>query len=148
MSADIGMLRDEFLRLARAMRESARCMVDPVVFDRFGLTPQQMYVLMAVRDHPGAPTGSISDSAGILRTNFAQVCRKLEEAGLVERRRSDEDHRVVRLQLTDRGRAVVDAVDRTVEERLSAQFEAEDPSFVEDLVCGMRNMRAFVERLA
>lgn len=144
---DLGSFRSEFIHLAHAMHDSARRVVGPASCQRLGLTPQQLFALVAVRENPGAPTGSISDSAGILRTNFAQVCRKLEDAGLVERRRSDEDRRVMRLELTERGREVLGSLDRIVDERLGAQLAAEGPERAEDVVRSVRVLREFVDRL-
>ena len=70
-----------------------------------GLTPAQHQLLLAIRGHePGAP--SMSDVAEHLLTRHhstVQLVDRAERAGLVERHADEEDHRVVRLNLTTLG---------------------------------------------
>src|ERR1700704_6324166 len=70
-----------------------------------GLTPAQHQLLLAIRGHePGAP--SMSDVADHLLTRHhstVQLVDRAERAGLVERHADEEDHRIVRLHLTNLG---------------------------------------------
>ena len=70
-----------------------------------GLTPAQHQLLLAIRGHqPGAP--SMRDIAEHLLTRHhstVQLVDRAERAGLVERHADEEDHRIVRLHLTNLG---------------------------------------------
>ena len=71
-----------------------------------GLTPAQHQLLLAIKGH-GDPRGpTVSDVADylLLRHHSAVgLVDRAEEAGLIARRRSDADQRVVRLKLTRTG---------------------------------------------
>lgn len=140
--------REEFIRLARVMDGCVHRMVDPVARQECGLSPQQMSVLATLRLEPGMPSGEASDRAGILRTNFAQICRRLEEEGCVERRRADDDRRVMRLYLTEKGEELVDAFNREIDGRFEQMCAGEPPEEFDRAVEGLRSVREFLERLS
>lgn len=75
-----------------------------------GLTAQQSQLLLAVRAHPNATPPSIRELAGYLLIRHHSVvglANRVEAAGLVRRFADEQDQRVVRLQLTDRGRSLI-----------------------------------------
>jgi DNA-binding MarR family transcriptional regulator len=87
---------------------------------RAGLTAPQHQLLLAIRGHPGAP--SISDVAShlLLRHHSAvELVDRAERAGLVARSPDAEDHRVVRLSLTETGEAKLVALAQAHLEELS-----------------------------
>jgi uncharacterized protein YeaO (DUF488 family)/DNA-binding MarR family transcriptional regulator len=80
-----------------------------------GLTPAQHQLLLAIRGHedPRGPTiGEVADYLLLRHHSTVGLVDRADAAGLVSRHRDSEDHRVVRLQLTERGAASL--------ERLSA----------------------------
>ncbi|MBW3590644.1 MAG: MarR family transcriptional regulator [Actinobacteria bacterium] len=69
-----------------------------------GITAAQHQLLLAVRGHDGAP--SVSDLAKhlLLRHNSAvELVDRTAQAGLIRRLPDPEDHRSVRLELTEEG---------------------------------------------
>lgn len=90
-------------------------------FERHGLNSASFDVLAALR-RSGAPyrktgtqlaSGSLLSSAGVtFRLD------RLEQAGLIERQRDEEDRRVVHSSLTDKG---LEVIDRTIEDHLVAE---------------------------
>jgi uncharacterized protein YeaO (DUF488 family)/DNA-binding MarR family transcriptional regulator len=71
-----------------------------------GLTGAQHQLLLAVRGHkdPRGPTiGEVADYLLLRHHSAVGLIDRADEAGLVKRSRNDEDHRVVRLHLTDDG---------------------------------------------
>ena len=64
-----------------------------------GLTHAQWIPLFKLSAHPGATVAEL-----------ARLLDRLEAKGLCQRERSSEDRRVVRLALTDQGRAVADQI--------------------------------------
>lgn len=78
-----------------------------------GLTPAQHQLLLAIRGHadPAGPTiGEAADYLLLRHHSAVGLVDRAEAAGLVLRTRSEEDHRVVRLQLTADGAARLEAL--------------------------------------
>jgi DNA-binding MarR family transcriptional regulator len=68
-----------------------------------GLTPAQHQLLLAIRGHsdPRGPTiGEVADYLLLRHHSAVGLIDRADAAGLVERVRDPEDHRLVRLQLT------------------------------------------------
>ncbi len=73
-----------------------------------GLTPAQHQLLLAIRGHGDQPAPTIGEVADYLLLRHHSVVGlvdRAEAAGLVYRLRDDEDHRIVRLYLTEAGAA-------------------------------------------
>ncbi len=78
-----------------------------------GLTPAQHQLLLAIRGHrdPRGPTiGEVSDYLLLRHHSTVGLVDRADAAGLVTRTRSKEDHRVVRLQLTEVGAQRLEAL--------------------------------------
>lgn len=80
---------------------------------RVGLTHMQHQLLLAVRGHadPIGPTiGDVADYLMLRHHSAVELANRVEAGGWVVRRRDARDARVVRLALTDKGSAAVDAL--------------------------------------
>lgn len=78
-----------------------------------GLTPAHHQLLLAIRGHQGedGPTiGEVADSLLLRHHSTVELIDRAESAGLVRRARSDDDHRMVRLYLTEEGAARLEAL--------------------------------------
>ena len=92
-----------------------------------GLTAAQYPVLWMVCLHPdrrGVPQGSISDGLVTQASDVSRLVSRLEAAGLVERRRSPDDARVVLVRSTRRGRSVFERATSRVKQMHRTQFGA------------------------
>jgi uncharacterized protein YeaO (DUF488 family)/DNA-binding MarR family transcriptional regulator len=72
------------------------------------LTPAQHQLLLAIRGHedPRGPTiGEVADYLLLRHHSVVGLVDRADTAGLVSRHRDQQDHRVVRLRLTDAGAA-------------------------------------------
>jgi len=72
-----------------------------------GLSPAQHQLLLAIRGHRderGPTIGDVADALLLRHHSAVGLVDRAETAGLVRRRRDPEDHRVVRLELSARGR--------------------------------------------
>ncbi|MGN6302118.1 MAG: MarR family winged helix-turn-helix transcriptional regulator [Angustibacter sp.] len=80
---------------------------------RFGLTSAQHQLLLAVRGHDGeqAPTiGEVAEYLLVRHHSVVELVDRTADLGFVARVHDGHDHRVVRLQLTARGRSAVRAL--------------------------------------
>lgn len=78
-----------------------------------GLTPAHHQLLLAVRGHGGngGPTiGEVADYLLLRHHSTVELVDRAEAAGLVRRTRSDDDHRMVRLSLTEEGASRLEAL--------------------------------------
>jgi len=95
-----------------------------------GLTAAQYPVLWVAclhGDEKGIPLGSISDGLVTHASDVSRLVTRLEAAGLLERTRSNDDHRVVRVRPTERGRVVFERATEEVKALHREQFsELED----------------------
>lgn len=93
-----------------------------------GLTPAQHQLLLAIRGHgdPRGPTiGEVADYLLLRHHSTVGLIDRADAAGLVTRTRDQEDHRVVRLQLTERSEVTLETLSALhLEEltRLAAQL--------------------------
>lgn len=71
-----------------------------------GLTPAQHQLLLAIRGHSdsrGPTIGEVADYLLLRHHSTVELVDRADGAGLVTRSRDPDDHRVVRLQLTETG---------------------------------------------
>lgn len=104
----------------------------------FGITPVQYGLLTILSTHPDADQVTLANALGIDRTNVADVLRRLEQGGLIDRRRNAEDRRMVLARLTPQGEDLVERMHpsmATAQERLlSVLSEAEREVFLSTLM--------------
>jgi DNA-binding MarR family transcriptional regulator len=80
-----------------------------------GLTPAQHQLLLAIKGHPGKAAPTVGELAHYLASKHHSVVEligRAEGAGLVERRRDEDDHRVVHLVLTPLGEERIEELSR------------------------------------
>lgn len=71
-----------------------------------GLTYPQFLVLMALWETDGQSVGRLGDRLGLESNTLTPLLKRMEAAGLLERRRSATDERQVLALLTPRGRSI------------------------------------------
>ena len=78
-----------------------------------GLTPAQHQLMLAIRGHGDPPGPTIGEAAEYLllqHHSAVGLVDRAEAAGLIRRSRTDADHRVVRLHLTEEGAQRIEAL--------------------------------------
>lgn len=86
-----------------------------------GLTPTQHQLLLAIKGHPGEEAPTVGELADYLVTKHHSVVELIDravDAGVVERRRDDEDGRVVHLVLTPLGEERIEGLSALALEEL------------------------------
>ncbi|MGY4102589.1 MarR family winged helix-turn-helix transcriptional regulator [Nocardia sp. R16R-3T] len=73
---------------------------------QLGLTYPQYLVMLALWERDGRSVGDICHALSLDSGTLSPLLKRLEAAGLIERRRSAADERRVDIQLTERGRAL------------------------------------------
>jgi DNA-binding MarR family transcriptional regulator len=86
-----------------------------------GLTPRQLAVLVTVSNNEGLSQTGLVDRTGIDRSTLADIVRRMQRKGLLQRRRTKEDARAYAVKLTDEGRKVLRTAEplaRRVDDRI------------------------------
>lgn len=93
------------VRTARSMKK----MLDIRLLD-YGITSAQLTVLNALVDNNGASLSEIGKIVYLDRPAITGLADRLERDGLVERRRTTTDRRIIRLHLTQKGTDLLDKI--------------------------------------
>lgn len=105
-----------------------------------GLTPRQLAVLVAVAESEGLSQTDVVDRTGIDRSTVAEMVRRMQRKGLVQRRRTREDARAYAVKLTDEGRRVLRTAEplaKRIDERV---LDALPTKQREQFIAGLRTI--------
>ena len=121
-TTDASTQREAFIALMRAHSQLVAEM--EALFAEHGLSEPQFNALRIVRGAgpKGLPTQQIAERLISRQPDVTRLIDRLCEAGLVERRRCEEDRRVVYVVLTAAGRRKLAALDAPVDALHAAQF--------------------------
>jgi DNA-binding MarR family transcriptional regulator len=89
------------------------------------LTPRQFAVLRAIADSEEPSQTTLVEKTGIDRSTMADIVRRLNSKGLLQRRRTRRDARMYAVRLTDRGIAALKLAEpaaRSTDERILASL--------------------------
>ncbi|MBI3098132.1 MAG: MarR family transcriptional regulator [Planctomycetes bacterium] len=73
----------------------------------FGVTGPQLWLLRTLEDTSPLTVGEIADRMYLHISTVSSVLDRLEERDFIARERDSADHRIVRVRLTGRGRALL-----------------------------------------
>jgi len=95
----------EFLDLHSKTTKVLRALSDAAM-RRHGLHLGQNYVLAVLWEQDGRTPGEVAAALHVTTPTVVKMATRMATAGLLTRRRDDRDNRLVRLWLTDAGRAL------------------------------------------
>jgi DNA-binding MarR family transcriptional regulator len=72
-----------------------------------GLSGAQLWALAEIAGMPGLKVGELARQLGVHVSTASNLLRRLEEFSLIKRKRIGDDQRVVRLQLSAKGRKIL-----------------------------------------
>ena len=87
---------------------ASRCVVNRYtpLLKPLGITYTQYLVLLVLWENDGITVGEICDRLMLDNGTVSPLLKKMQQEGFVDKKRSDEDDRVVLITLTDEGRAL------------------------------------------
>ncbi|HQE22497.1 MAG TPA: MarR family transcriptional regulator [Syntrophomonadaceae bacterium] len=104
--------------------------------DEFGVNMAQSFILFCLLEKDGSTLSEIGNRAQIENSSLTTMVDKLERDGLVERRLCSQDRRVIRLHLTDKGRAMGQEI-LSIGTQLNNRFRNELGDISEDFMKGL-----------
>lgn len=114
----------EFLDLHGSTSKVLRALADAAM-RRHGLHVGQNHLLAALWEQDGRTPGEVAAALNVTTPTVVKMADRMTTSGLLSRRRDDRDQRLVRLWLTDAGRALrapVEAERRSIEEKVTADL--------------------------
>jgi DNA-binding MarR family transcriptional regulator len=118
----------DFLRRLWSLNHALE-MLSARLDQRLGVTAQQRLVIRCVGKYPGVTAGQLAALLHVDPGTASATLKRLEEKGLVERRRDPRDMRRAALGLTSKGREIDRPQQGTVEEaseKLLSEIPTED----------------------
>ena len=104
--------------------------------------------VLAVLDIDGPmPMGGLAEALDVSQASATGIVDRMEQRGLVERRRIDDDRRVVRVALTDEGRRLIAGMAAERREHLAAMLETLTDAELEGFLLGTRALHRARARL-
>jgi DNA-binding MarR family transcriptional regulator len=144
IAQDVGMKRDPADRLSRSpihlLHRAGQCAGDVFQAEMKveGLTPRQLAVLTTVALNEGLSQTGLVERTGIDRSTLADIVRRMQRKGLLQRRRTREDARAYAVKLTDEGRRILRTAEplaKKVDDRiLDALPNKQRDQFIDDLL--------------
>jgi homoprotocatechuate degradation regulator HpaR len=107
------------------------------IFNEFGLTEQQWRVLRVLWEHDEIAFRELSNLTLIPAPSLVGVIDRLHSVGLVTRRRSDRDRRLVYVLATRKGRELEQQVMPRVQASYAELQKSMDPEVWEHLLAGL-----------
>ncbi|NLW24866.1 MAG: MarR family transcriptional regulator [Clostridia bacterium] len=89
------LLRRTFAKVQRVAEEDLR---------KHGTTPSQFNILWNLSIEESTPMSELSKQAACVNSNITSIISRMEEKGLVKRIQDKKDRRVVRVELTEKGK--------------------------------------------
>lgn len=109
------------------------------------VTVTEMHILDAIGEEGSHTVTALADASMVTVSTMTIAINRLEKKALVERIRDQEDRRVVRVVLTERGRTIAYAHQRFHRRMARAVAEHLTPDELDALTRGMENLRGFFD---
>lgn len=109
------------------------------ILDKLGLTYTQYVTLVALGEEADQTVGDLGDKLFLESNTLTPILKKLEQLGLVDRRRDPADERQVRVNVTATGRKLKQQVENSASGLMEATGLGDDFSKVQQTVAKLRD---------
>lgn len=113
---------------------------------RFGITGPQMRALVAVMRNPGINQGALAEKLDVEPITTCRMIDRLEQAGLIERRRDPADRRAWRLHLSDSANPITSKMHAVGEDVLAESIIGLDTQALESMVDCLNAIRVNLDK--
>jgi MarR family transcriptional regulator for hemolysin len=136
------------LSISRLFRTSIRLQTAfDRCFSKFGMTAQEAAVLVHCAEERETSAGRLAKAMGRDKGKITRFVDRLEEGGFITRRSDPQDHRLLIIKATSRGRRVVPQLKIRFEEVRSQFFEGVLNVDIDKLETVLSQLHANAERL-
>ena len=126
-----------FWSAKRAMAEASEA-----AFQRHGVRSGQQWILRRLWDEDGQTPGEIARQLELSTPTVTKAAMRMEAAGLIDRRPDPRDARLVRLVLSERGRAL----EKTIAEEMAQLARRSLATLTQDQVAALVSALTVIRR--
>ncbi len=112
---------------------------------RQGISMTQLHILHMLERHGQMPMSRLAEVLDVSVSNATGLVDRMEERGLVARTRVPEDRRVVLVQVSPAGVAMLGDAEALRDDVLRRVLLRIDPTHLADIACAMTDLRTAVE---
>jgi DNA-binding MarR family transcriptional regulator len=106
-----------------------------------GVTRSQWRVLLTIHRNPGINQGQLADRLEVEPITTCRMVDRLEQAGLVERRRDPSDRRAWQIILTDEALPIIDRIQEIADVKLAEAVTGFTPEEIATLTAMLGRLR-------
>lgn len=107
---------------------------------KYELSALQLRILMGVYKNGPQSVGCLASNVAVAGTNISTMCKKLERVGLLARSRDASDERIVHVQLTETGLAVIQELDECFERKILSTFGQDIRGELQSIIIAMEKL--------
>lgn len=107
------------------------------------LSVKEMHTIEAIDTHGNMSSNQVAKTLNVTPGTLTVAIQNLVKKGYITRVQSEEDRRVVKLQLTDKGKEMVDMYQQFHQEMVTETLTDLDPEEVKVLSKGLNNLHKF-----
>lgn len=115
-------------------------------YNTLNLTGPQGMLMHIVGKYKKIKISEISEMMGLSNSTVSGIVDRLEKQGLADRKRSDEDRRVVYVSLTPKCNEVFEQNFKTIRNNLEEIIEKSDPEEIQTIIKGLKLLNKLVEK--
>lgn len=116
--------------------------------EKHGLTMMQGRIITELHHYGPKSIGNLAESISIAGANLSAMCKRMEDQGLVMRKRDSSDERMVKVELTEQGMKIARDIDNMLTARLQKVLEAQSESTLDDIIKGMVLLTDLLEQIS
>ena len=136
---------DVFWRSVPPVWHATRAIIHTIANDEFSITPSKFHALRRIVEGRQY-VSQLADCMHISRPNISRLVDELVTDGLIERRPDAHDRRNVRLQMTEKGQTLYDAMHARVHAQMAAFFSRLSNEELFDVQRGLTSMQKLVNQ--
>ena len=135
---------DTILADFRATMNELKCVGSERLL-RQGISMTQLHILHMLERHGQLPMSRLAEVLDVSDSNATGLVDRMEERGLVARTRVPEDRRVVLVQASPAGLAMLGDAEALRDDMLRRVLVRIDPTHLDDIASAMTDLRTAVE---
>jgi DNA-binding MarR family transcriptional regulator len=141
------LLKNELWDIIRTITANMDSVFNPIV-KCYGLTMIQSRILIGIDKCSNTNIGNISEMLDISSPNVSNMCKRLEKHGFIIRNRSQEDERIVTLELTEKGMETLKNINKDLNQKFKPILDSKSDKDFEDIITGMRKLNELLRELS
>ncbi len=110
----------------------------------FGITTPQFGALLALREQPNMTMGELCEKLFLACSTATDLIDRMEKNGFLERNRDEQDRRVIRLVISEKGHQVIKEVIEARRRYVASMLEKLDPDETEQLGTSLEKLHSLM----